>query len=663
MAAGAVLLMALMFVWGARPADRVADRNNALYQGPVAELKPGLAACQPDAIPVDAERVRVPATVRAGAVRSRVIEVTGGTRVAGAWAPSVDGALIMPRPPQSRSGATEICVESQGPGSAVLQGQPTGEPDRLRLGNGTGAGRMRMDYLFGSARQPLWGETFLALPGRLAAATGTVWAPWLVGLALMLMTGALVALVTGRRELLAVAALAFGSAAAWSGVTPLFQASDELSHAAYVQVLAELGHPPRDRRNTGELPGELACWAAVVRLNEARFFEPERPPWRLPRRDPCAGKERKRDAAQYQAVQPPAYYALASAGYSAGSLLERSLAERLLLARLVSALLAAVTVLSAFLLVREAFRRSPWPARAGALAAGLQPVMMFNHSTVNSDALVFAAATGAAAVLARIWRRGPTVRRALLLGAVLGIGAIGKITFLLVIPIALTVLVAVLLMQRATPVARRALLLGITLVVAAAPTTLYALLGDAIVEPSVQSEDNFAPRLAENKLRIASFVWQSMLPALPFMEDRFPGAPPPGWYGMLTGPTSRLGWWDDYGIASPFSTLLLAASAGLVLWALVAAARRRAWRPALVVAVGAAVAYSVGLLVVLYTPSGFQVQGRYMGVLTCLWALAAGTAVASLPIHRQGPAAALLALVMLGWTGLAFEATLSRWYL
>ena len=662
-AAGVALLLAMTLAWGARPVDRVADRNNALLQVPVATLAPGLTACQPDAIPSDAGRVRVPAVVQAGALRSRIVVVAGTTRVAGAWAPSSRSALIMPRPARHPSGATEICVESQGPGTAVLEGQPTGETDRLRLGDGTGAGRMRIDYLYGDGARPLWGKTLLALPGRIAAATGSVWAPWLVGVALLLTAGALAALLAGRRELLAVAVLAFGSAATWSGITPLFQASDELSHAAYVQVFGELGHPPRDRRNTGKVPEELACWALFARLNEARFFEPERPPWTLPRRDPCAGTERKRDAAQYQAIQPPAYYALATAAYEVGSALGRPLPERLLLARLISALLAAMTVVSAFLLVREAFPRSPWPARAGALAAGLQPVMMFNHGTINSDALVFATAAGAAAVLARIWRRGPTPGRGLLLGALLGIGAIAKITFLLVIPIALAALVVILLMHRQAPLTRRALLLGATLAMTAAPPLLYALLGDAIIEPSVQSEDEFALGIAGSRQLVASYVWQSMLPPLPFMEDLFPNAPPPGWHAMITGPVSRLGWWDDYGIAAPFSDLLVVAAAVLVLWALVAAGRRRDWRPALAIAAAVAVAYSVMLVAVLYTPNGFQVQGRYMGVLIPLWALAAGTVVASLRPSRQGPAAALLAVAMLGWTALALEATLSRWYL
>lgn len=654
--------MLAALAWGARPADRVADRNGALWQAPVATLAPGAAACQPDAVPEGAGRLRVPATPQ-GEVTARAVVTVGGRRLDGGWARST-GALVLPLPAGVPRGVTaEVCVESQGPAATVLFGQPTGEPDRLRLGDGAGLGRMRIDFLFGDGPRPLWGATLLDLPGRVAAATGSSWAPWVAGLGVLLLLGALVALMRGRRELLAVAVLAFGSAATWSGVTPLFQASDELSHAAYVQVFGELGHPPRDRRNTGEVPDELACWATFTRLTTTRFYPPERPPWNLPDEDPCAGADRTRDAAQYQAAQPPAYYALATAAYEAGSALGRPLPDRLLLARLVSALLAAATVLSVFLLVREAFPRSPWPARGAALAAALQPVLMFNHATINSDALVFACTAAVAAVLARIWRRGPTPRRALLLGGLLGLGAVAKITFLLVVPLALAVALLIWLRAREIPLARRGMLLAAAGAAALVGPLVYVLLGDAIFEPSVQNEASVAPPVEPDKLRMISYVWQSLLPPLPFMEDLFPGGRPPGWRGMITGPTSRLGWWDDYGIGGPFADLIVVAAAALVLFAVFGAARRRAWRLPLVVASGVAVAYCVLLVWALYKPGDFQVQGRYMGILMPIWGLAAGTAVASLRPHRQGHAAALLGVGMLAWTALALEATLSRWYL
>lgn len=665
LAAGFALLAIGLLVVAARPADRVVALNEALLQAPVATITPQAAACQPETIPAEARRVRIPGpALKPGAVRARTVVDAGGSRAEGAWVPSGDGALVMPLPPGTRAGAADMCIETDGP--AEVWGAPTGEPDRLRLGTGTGAGRMRVAYLYGTGPQPLWGDTLPRLPERIAAANGSAWAPWTVGLGILIALAGLILLFRpggSRREIVAVAVLTFGSAATWSGITPMMQSSDELSHAAYVQVFAELGHPPRDRSNSGEVPEEMACWATVTRLQLARHYQTERPPWRRSGEDPCAGMNRKKDAAQYQAAQPPAYYAMAMLGYRTAAVLDRPLPDRLLLARLISALLAALTVVGSFLLVREAFPASPWPARAGALAAGLQPVMMFNHGVINSDALVFATTAAIAAVLARTWRRGPTLRRALLLGALIGLGLLAKITFILVVPIAIAVQLFTHLRRRELPLRRRLGLVAAGWGTALVPALAYLFLGSAIWEPDAQEEAHISPPTAVGKLRLASYVWQAFLPPLPFMEDEFPGRRPPAMYVLLNGTTSRLGWWDDYGIGGPWSTLLIVGCVALVGFAVVAAARRRAWRLPLAVAAAVAAAYTALLIAALFLPNDFQVQGRYMATLTPLWALAAGTAVAALRPRWQPHAGAVLAVGMAGWTGLALAATVGRWYL
>ena len=661
-AAGLLLIVLAALAWATRPAERVADRNGVLRQSTVATLTPGLAACQAETLPEGAGRMRVPATIRDGAVRARAVLTVDGRRAEGAWAESVAAQLVVPLP-QGGPRAGELCIESEGPGAADLVGQATGEADRLRLGDGQGAGLMRIDYLYGDGPRSLWSGTLGALPERIAAANGSAWAPWVAGLGLTLALAGLFTLLAGRRELLAVAVLAFGSAATWSGLMPMFQASDEPAHAGYVMVFAELGHPPRDRRNTGELPEEMGCWAAVTRFDLARFHEPERPPWKRALEDPCAGRERRQDAAQYQAAQPPAYYALAMGGYQVASALDRPLPDRLLLARLVSALLAALTVLFAFVCVREALPASPWAARAGAVAAGLQPVMMFNHGMINSDALLFAVSAALAAVLARCWRRGLTMRRALLIGALLGLGAVTKITFVLVVPLAAAVQLLVWLRRRELPLRRRAGLLAASWGLALVPPALYVLLGAAIFESDVQDEAGISPPVREDKVRMLAYVWQTFLPRLPFMEDVFAGKRLPVIDAMIIGPTTRLGWWDDYGIGGPFATLIPLGAIALVVFAAFTAARRRHWRLALVVCAAVSAGYAALLVAALYIPHTFQVQGRYLGVLTPVWALAAGVAVTALRPRRQALAAAMLAVVMLGWSALALEATLSRWYL
>jgi hypothetical protein len=665
--AGGLLVVAVAaLLAGAGRADRVAASNEVLLQSPVATLTAGSAACQPDSVPPDASRVRVPATVEDGALRARAVVAVDGRRAAGDWAAAKQGEIVVPLPAGTPEGPVEICIESAGPGQGEIMGARTGEADRLRLGEGTGAGRMRLDYLFGPGPQAFWGAASAALPSRIAAANGSAWAPWLVGIGLLAALGGLVALVAapaGRREVLAVAVLALGSGMSWAGVTPLFQATDELAHAAYVQALAELGHPPRQKKNTGEVSAEMACWADFVRLEKARFYHPEHPPWRRHAGDPCAGMDRRKDAAQYQAVQPPAYYAMASAGYRVGNVLDRPLPDRLLLTRLVSVLLAAVTVLSVFLLVREVLPASPWPARAAALAVGLQPVLMFNVSFINSDALVVATTAVIAAVLARTWRRGPTLPHGLLVGGLLALGALSKINFLLLVPCVVAVQAVAVLRWSALPLRRRGLLLAASWATALVPVLAYLSLGESIWESEVQDQAGVAPPVHVSKTDMASFVWQSFLPPLPFMDDRFPGIRPPALEGMLFGPTSRLGWWNDYGIGEPWRTLLVLACVALVARAVLLAARRRAWRLPLFVAATVALTFTALLVAALYDPSRFQVQGRYLLPLAPIWALAVGVAASGVQARLQRHAVALLGVAMLGWTGLAFAATVSRWYL
>jgi 4-amino-4-deoxy-L-arabinose transferase-like glycosyltransferase len=256
-----------------------------------------------------------------------------------------------------------------------------------------------------------------------------------------------------------------------------------------------------------------------------------------------------------------------------------------------------------------------------------------------------------------------TLRRALLIGGLLGVGTLAKITFLLVVPLVVVVQLLIWLRRRELPLRRRAGLLAASWGVALIPPLLYTLRSAAVFEPGVQEEAGVKPPVGEDKLELASHVWQSFLPRLPFMNDLYGGAEPPAVHGMLEGPASRLGWWDDYGIGEPFATLILLGAVALVLFAIFTAARRRAWRLPLAVVLFASIGFSVLLVAALYAPPGFQVQGRYMGVLTACWALAVGVAVAALRPRRQALAAASLTVVMLGWSALALEATISRWYL
>jgi 4-amino-4-deoxy-L-arabinose transferase-like glycosyltransferase len=498
----------------------------------------------------------------------------------------------------------------------------------------------------------------------------------LVGLGLLVALAAALALlwrgVDGRRgrgdvALAALAALALGTV--WAGLTPAFHETDEPAHFAYVQAVAELGHPPRQLVDDGLLSDELACWFDGLAVQRVRFFPAERPPWSETVRQDldarCATASPRYDGAQYHAVQPPGYYLLAAVAYEAGS--GAALPMRLLLARLVSVLLTALTVALTYLLVRELVPASRWAARAGALAVALQPIFLFNAAGVNPDALVVALAAGVALVLARAWRRGLTTRRALLLGGLVGAGLWTKANFLALLPA--VVLAAALLWWYGGPSAQRrtrALRLAGGAGVAVAALGLLAVLYATVWDRAFTYRQRSLGGEGGSLGRLVSHVWQFFLPPLPFM-DNLPGAPPV-WSGLLRGISGRLGWWDDFGLAGGWMALVLLGAVAIAAGAAVYVVPRARRRPGPALAVAACVALFLAMLV--YADYQFSLsmgttafEGRYVFPLIPLWGVVVGCCVAAAPPRWRPSLAGLLAVTFLAHTLLALAAMTGRYYL
>jgi 4-amino-4-deoxy-L-arabinose transferase-like glycosyltransferase len=109
--------------------------------------------------------------------------------------------------------------------------------------------------------------------------------------------------------------------------------------------------------------------------------------------------------------------------------------------RLVSVALGLLTVLATVNAIRLLFPDRPgWALGAGLLVA-LNPMFLFIAGSVNNDNLVNAATAVGLWVLALIWRRGPSWPRAVLLGVVLGVAALAKLSGLTLWPLAALVLV------------------------------------------------------------------------------------------------------------------------------------------------------------------------------------------------------------------------------
>ncbi len=220
---------------------------------------------------------------------------------------------------------------------------------------------------------------------------------------------------------------------AYSLVTPLFEAPDEVWHYAYVRYLVDQHTlPPLD--------------------------------------DPYTG-------AYQEVAQPPLYYlfaALASGwvsdtdlpelmwhnpgfGYQAGgtvndnkNMLIHTARERfpwqgavlaVRLARLVALAFGLLAVVGTWGLGREAFPDRPALALSTAALVAFLPQFLFISGVASNDSAAAALASASLWATARTLNRGPSPRRALLLGLLLGLAALTKTSCLLLTPLALLALV------------------------------------------------------------------------------------------------------------------------------------------------------------------------------------------------------------------------------
>ena len=255
----------------------------------------------------------------------------------------------------------------------------------------------------------------------------------------------------GRRRLgawlFAIAALNF---ACWALITPPFQAPDEVDHFAYTQSLVERGEAP------SRVPGlPLARWssAEALVLDDMSFTTDHqegdtRPPWTAGQqatyrahaatlRPSAADGGGVETAATHGAI----YYAMLAPAYMLAS---GSPIDQLTLMRLASALIGALTVLFAFLLVRELAPGRAWLAVLAALLIAYQPMYGFISGAVNNDVGVNAGAAALQLLLILMLRRGVTLRLGLMTGGLLVVLPIVKGTAYAIYPVAGIALLATL---------------------------------------------------------------------------------------------------------------------------------------------------------------------------------------------------------------------------
>lgn len=323
------------------------------------------------------------------------------------------------------------------------------------------------------------------------------------------------------------AAIAVLNAVCWSLLTPPFQVTDETTHFAYVQQLAENDALPTSSEQTYSPEQETV-------LRDLRQYEVRQSPEthtiataaeQLKLQEDLSAKLSRHGEGGVGGAynDPPLYYALQTIPYalaSGGTLLDQIEAMRLL-----SALMAGFTALFAFLFVREALPAVPWAWTVGGLSVALAPLLGFVGGAVTPDAMLATVTAVAFYLLARAFRRGLTAGLAIAIGALLAVGFLTKDNFIGLAPG--IVLGLVLLSVRAAREhgASSYRWLAGALGVALSPVILYMLVNvlsgkDVLGVVSKVLKLNGTGGSVFAKL---SYVWQYYLPRLPGMTDYFPG--------------------------------------------------------------------------------------------------------------------------------------------
>jgi hypothetical protein len=365
----------------------------------------------------------------------------------------------------------------------------------------------------------------------------------------------------GRRLGALLFAIAAVNACCWALITPVFQGPDEVDHFAYVQSLVERGQGP-----SSDPASPLQRWSGAegLALEDTSFLTDHqvgdsKAPWLASQQrhyDELAAKLHPPadDGGGYStsAVHGPLYYLALSPAY----LLTRhhSIFAQLTLMRLTSALIGALVVLFTFLLARELAPGRPWLAVLAALLVAYEPMYGFISGIVNNDVGVNAAAAALELLLIRMLRRGITIPWGALTGALLIALPIVKATGLSLYPVAALVFLATLWRHhsRAALLAWVALALGAVCVGELSAHVLSGLQPTTAATGSavISSNANAASEALHHIPSFLAYLWQALLPRLPFMPRYFP--PPPG-FVLTTDPGfvifvergwAAFGWYD-----------------------------------------------------------------------------------------------------------------------
>ncbi len=316
-------------------------------------------------------------------------------------------------------------------------------------------------------------------------------------------------------------------------IQPVWSRVDEAQHFDYVQDLADNGALPIEGQNflspevvDISLRANQWGWRPAGELSTPAILDPRdwvTVPGDLDTHDSEKWLRRNLWRFNYEAMQPPLYYAVNTPVYAA---LPSDPFIRLYGMRLLAALLASAMVPLTWLTAREAFPDSRLVVYGAPVAMLLAQGYALNMSQVTNDALAVPLAATAVWLLLRMAGRGLTRRRSLVAGAVIGAALLTKLTTIFLLPVAAAALILPVLYRREWP-ARAAMNAGIVYGLAAAimaPWILHnlAVYGDptgASAARPLMSSFFESPLLNFGSLRL-----DELLPTFWFGEPIFPFA-------------------------------------------------------------------------------------------------------------------------------------------
>ena len=464
------------------------------------------------------------------------------------------------------------------------------------------------------------------------------------------------------RALLLIEAVAAIQVVAWAFALAPVQGPDEVWHVAYVQKLAETGHPPQ--RNLGVTPmsseeslllREFDLDAAIgVPGAKPAWSEIDRQAWEKAQAELPDGSRSNGLGPNPIAQNPPLYYLWEAVPYLAASGLD--LIDRLFVMALWNGLLYLATVAFIWLFAGELFRRRRLAQALAAATAALLPQLAWMAAEINPDTLLVTIWSAFFWIAARTLRVGLDFRHAVAVGTLAAAAVLthGRGLALLV-PAVVVLALGAWRARRALPALAGGALAGGGLALAFAWTSssggaVYG--GEAAASSGGVSVAGFL-----------SYVWQFYLPRLGFMD----AAPGPdygfrevfveGFFGTFASLEVQYADWV-------YDLLLVAWLALAIAIATLLVRRRRglSWPLAVVVAT------AIGALMFLLHRVAFEhlaggggdpiIQGRYVLPFAALFAVAVGWLAALLPprwtMRYAAAVVVVLSLLQVAGIGLTF---------